>query len=53
MISKSDDGVARFLHASLAKKQVVLDTAISAYVRSVKTNIGISVLRPCDVSARR
>ena len=53
MISKSTDGVAHFLHASLAKKQVVLDDAISVYVRSVKTNLGISVLRPRDIAVSR
>lgn len=40
------DKKVRFLHASTTKKKVVLDVELSEYIQSVKTNIGITVLRP-------
>jgi hypothetical protein len=40
------DGEARFMHASTTKKQVVIDVTISAYVASVASHIGITVIRP-------
>jgi hypothetical protein len=46
LINKGKDGIARFFHASLKQKKVYLDTSISEYLASVKTNIGITVLRP-------
>ncbi|MBM2815112.1 MAG: putative lipoprotein [Ignavibacteria bacterium] len=49
---KSADGSARFLHASSKKKQVVLAQSINDYVHSFKTNIGITVSRPLNVTKR-
>lgn len=37
---------ARFMHASLTQKKVVLDGRLSDYVASVKTHLGVSILRP-------
>jgi hypothetical protein len=34
------------MHASTTKKQVVIDVTISAYVASVASHIGITVIRP-------
>ncbi len=39
---------ARLMHASLTKKKVILDGRLSDYVASVKTHIGVSILRPID-----
>ncbi len=39
-------GEARFLHASSKKKKVVLDVSLHEYVPEVKTNIGVTVVRP-------
>lgn len=43
---------ARLMHASLTKKKVVLDGRLSDYVESVKTHMGVSILRPIDLPAR-
>lgn len=53
MIYRSPDGVAHFLHASSAKKKVVLDAAISEVLATVPTNTGITVLRPLPLSTRQ
>lgn len=43
------DSVARFMHASLKQKKVMLDSSISEYLtNSTKSNIGITVLRPVE-----
>jgi hypothetical protein len=42
-------GKVHFLHASLKAKKVIIDTSISQYVSNIKTNIGITVLRPLNV----
>lgn len=44
-----DAGQAKFLHASLTKKKVILDTTISEYVNNVRTHTGITVVRPVEV----
>lgn len=49
MIYVDKKGKTRFLHASLKKKKVFLDTELHQYVKSVKSNIGVSVLRPLEV----
>lgn len=46
MVYKDKQGVAHFLHASSAKKKVMLDVSISEYLATVKSNTGITVLRP-------
>ena len=42
---KNDDGEIHFLHASSAKKKVVLDTQLSEYLAGKKFDTGITVLR--------
>ena len=37
---------ARLLHASLTKKKVILDGPLADYIASVKTHLGVSILRP-------
>jgi hypothetical protein len=37
------------MHASSTKKQVVIDTTVSVYVNSVKSNKGITILRAKEV----
>lgn len=49
MIFKDENGVAHLLHASLAKKKVTLDDAVSAYLQTVTTHTGITVARPLEV----
>jgi hypothetical protein len=39
-------GITSFMHASSKKKKVVIDKSISEYVFDIKSNIGITVLRP-------
>lgn len=41
-----DGDQARLMHASLTKKKVLLDGRLSDYVSSVKTHIGVSIVRP-------
>lgn len=41
-----ENGDTRFLHASSAKKKVVLDTYLSDYLNGKKKDTGITVLRP-------
>ena len=45
LINKKD-GVARFMHASLTKKKVIIDKRISEYVSNISKFSGITVLRP-------
>lgn len=52
MIYKTPDGVAHFLHASSAKKKVVLDSSISYVLSTVPTNTGITVLRPVNINTK-
>lgn len=46
---RDERGKLRFLHASLEKKKVYLDTELYKYVQSVESHIGISVARPLEV----
>ncbi len=39
----------RFLHASSAKKEVILDVQIHKYIKSVKTHTGVTVARPLEL----
>lgn len=48
MIMKDKRGKARFLHASVKKKKVYLDTTISAYLKTVESHIGITIIRPLE-----
>ncbi|MDZ4745139.1 MAG: DUF1460 domain-containing protein [bacterium] len=48
LIFRDIDGNARFLHASSQKKKVVLDVRVGEYVNSVKSNTGITVVRPLE-----
>ncbi len=50
LIHLDKKGKARFLHASLKKKKVHWDTELHQYVKSVKSNIGVTILRPLEVS---
>lgn len=43
---------ARLMHASLTKKKVILDGRLSDYVESVRTHIGVSIVRPIDLPSR-
>ena len=47
---RDDAGVLRFLHASTARKAVVLDEALSTYLAGVSTQTGIMVARPLEVA---
>jgi hypothetical protein len=46
MVYIDENGVRRFLHASLGKKKVTLDRRLSDYLASVDKHTGITVLRP-------
>ena len=49
IIYKDKKGKARFLHASQKQKKVILDTTISAYLKTVPSHIGITIVRPLPV----
>jgi hypothetical protein len=51
MILVTPDGVRHFMHASAQKKKVLIDQSIDAYVNSVRTHTGISVVRPLSISS--
>jgi len=51
MIYRDHKGEARFLHESTKYGMVTLDKTISEYVNSVKTHIGITVVRPLEPTA--
>lgn len=51
MIRRDEQGRARFVHASLTKKKVIIDGTISEYVEGVRSHTGISVLRPLEPKA--
>ena len=46
---QDERGKMRFLHASLRKKQVLLDAQLYKYTQSIETHIGITVARPLEV----
>lgn len=49
LIYVDNENRKRFMHASSAKKRVVIDTTVSVYVNSIKSNKGITVLRAKEV----
>lgn len=49
MIVVDKKNKARLLHASLQKKKVYYDTELYKYVQSVKSHIGVSIVRPLSV----
>jgi hypothetical protein len=46
---RDERGMLRFLHASTARKAVVLDEALATYLTGVATHTGIMVARPLEV----
>lgn len=48
MAFRDERGKLRFLHASSAKKKVILDAEIYKYIRSVETYTGITIARPLE-----
>ena len=49
IIVRTDDGVARFMHASRDYKRVVIDKSISGYLNSFSKHAGMIVGRPLEV----
>lgn len=49
LILRTDDGVARFMHASRNFKKVVVDQSISGYLAEFSAHAGILVGRPLEV----
>lgn len=49
LVYQDERGKIRFLHASQAKKKVLLDTELYEYTQSVETHTGITVARPLEV----
>ncbi len=47
-LAYADKNSTKLLHASLKQKRVVLDTKISDYLKTIKNNIGITVLKPLE-----
>jgi len=45
---RDEDGELRFLHASSAKEEVVLDDRLSVYLNSIDKHTGIMVARPLE-----
>jgi len=50
LIVRTDDGVARFMHASRNYKKVVIDKSISGYLNDFSSHAGVIVGRPLEVS---
>lgn len=50
LIKRTDDGVARFMHASRNYKKVVVDKSISGYLNDFSSHAGMIVGRPLEVS---
>lgn len=51
MIHLDKKGKVRFLHASLQKKKVHWDSELYQYIKSVKSHIGVTVVRPLEVQS--
>lgn len=49
---REETGKVRFLHASSARKRVLLDTELHKYMQSLRTHIGITVARPLGVNKK-
>jgi Protein of unknown function (DUF1460) len=50
LVYRDEADEARFLHASLSRKKVILDSTITDYVASVKTHRGITIVRPVEIA---
>ena len=50
LVSRGEDGVARFMHASRNYKKITLDKSISGYLSDFSAHAGILVGRPLEVS---
>lgn len=50
LIVRTDDGVARFFHASRNYKKVVIDKSISGYLNSFSSHAGVIIARPNENS---
>lgn len=48
LVYKDSNGSTKLMHASLSQKKVVIDTSITEYLDTVKSHIGITVLRPME-----
>ncbi len=49
LVFRDEKNKIRFLHASSAKKKVLLDIQLHKYIRSVETHTGITVARPLEL----
>lgn len=49
LIVRTDDGVARFMHASRNYKKVVIDKSISGYLNAFSSHAGMIVGRPLEL----
>ena len=49
LIHRTDDKVARFMHASRNYKKVVIDKSISGYLNSFRSHAGMIVGRPLEI----
>lgn len=45
-----ETGIIHLLHASSTQKKVVVDKALDEYLANVKSHIGITVVRPLDIT---
>lgn len=50
LISKSNVNVANLFHASTKKNKVIIDVPISEYLKNNKSSLGITVVRPLEIS---
>lgn len=50
LIVRTDDGVARFMHASRNYRKVVIDKSISGYLNAFSSHAGMIVGRPLEVA---
>lgn len=50
LVVRTDDGVARFMHASRNYKKVVVDKSVSGYLADFSAHAGILVGRPLEAS---
>ncbi len=49
LVFRDEKNKIRFLHASSAKKKVLLDVQLHKYIKSVNTHTGITVARPLEL----
>lgn len=50
LVVRTDDGVARFMHASRNYKKVVIDKSVSGYLNEFSSHAGAIIGRPLEVS---